>query len=155
MISPYFRRIEKMSNKKHIVCPQCLAVNAIPSERLGDNPKCGKCKAPLFRGHPIELTDQNFSKFIAKSDIPIVVDFWAEWCGPCKMMAPAFAEASKQLEPNIILAKLNSEVAQQTAAQFGIRSIPSIIMFKNGKEVSRQAGALNTQQIIQWAQANA
>lgn len=144
-----------MSNKKHVVCPHCMAVNRIPVERLGDNPKCGKCKKPLFTGHPVELNDQTFAKFISKNDIPVVVDFWAEWCGPCKMMAPAFAEASARLEPNVILAKLNTEVAQQTAAQFGIRSIPSIIMFKNGKEVARQAGALNTQQIIQWAQANA
>ncbi len=144
-----------MSDKKHIVCPHCSAVNRIPASRLADKPICGKCKQPLFTGHPIELTDQNFAKFIAKSDVPVVVDFWAEWCGPCKMMAPAFAEASVQLEPNIILAKLNTEVAQQTAAQFGIRSIPNIIIFKNGKEVLRQAGALNTQQIVQWAQSNA
>ena len=144
-----------MSDKKHILCPHCVAVNRIPATRLGDKPKCGKCKNALFAGHPVELTDQTFSKFINNSDIPVVVDFWAEWCGPCKMMAPAFAEASAQLEPNILLAKLNTEVAQQTAAQFGIRSIPSIIMFKNGKEVSRQAGALSAQQIIQWANSQA
>ncbi len=139
-----------MSDKKHIVCPHCSAVNRIPASRLTDNPKCGKCKNSLFTGHPVELSDQTFSRFINKNDVPVVVDFWAEWCGPCKMMAPAFAEASAQLEPKAILAKLNTEQAQQTAAQFGIRSIPSIILFKNGKEVSRQAGALNTQQIIQW-----
>lgn len=144
-----------MSNKKQLVCPHCLAVNRIPASRLGDRPNCGKCKKPLFTGHPVELTDQNFAKFIGKSDVPVVVDFWAEWCGPCKMMAPAFAEASAQLEPNVILAKLNTELAQQTAAQFSIRSIPSIVVFKNGKESARQAGALNTQQIIQWAKANA
>jgi len=139
-----------MNDKVHIVCPHCTAVNRIPTTRLGDHPNCGKCKKPLFTGHPVELTDQNFAKFIAKSDLPVVVDFWAEWCGPCKMMAPAFVEASAQLEPKVILAKLNTEVAQQSAAQFSIRGIPSILLFKNGKEAARQAGALNVQQIIQW-----
>ena len=143
-----------MSENKHVVCQHCLAVNNIPTARLADGAKCGKCKKPLFTGHPIELNDQNFSRFITRNDLPIVVDFWAEWCGPCKMMAPAFAKASVQLEPHIMLAKLNTELAQQTAAQFNIRSIPSIIMFKNGKELSRQAGALNTQQIIRWATTN-
>lgn len=143
-----------MNNKKHIVCPHCSATNAIAQERLGDKPQCGKCKQTLFTGHPVALNDQNFTKFIAKSDVPVVVDFWADWCGPCKMMAPAYAEASAQLEPNVILAKLNTEEAQQTAAQFNIRSIPSIIMFKNGKEVSRQAGALSSQQIVEWVQSH-
>ncbi len=143
-----------MSDKTQLVCPHCSAVNRIPTSRLGDKPRCGKCKKPLFTGHPVELTDQNFAKVIQKSGVPVIVDFWAEWCGPCKMMAPAFAEASALLEPQFILAKLNTEVAQQTAAQFGIRSIPSILMFKNGQEVARQAGALNTQQIVQWARSH-
>ncbi len=141
-----------MTDKKHIVCPHCGATNRIPKIRLTDKPLCGKCKKKLFTGSPIELNDQNFSKIINKSDIPILVDFWAEWCGPCKMMAPAFAEASSQLEPNVILAKLNTEHAQQTAAQFGIRSIPCLILFKSGKEFSRKTGAMSASQIIQWAQ---
>lgn len=141
-----------MTDKKHIVCPHCSAVNRIPENRLGDQPSCGKCKNKLFTGQPIELNDQNFLKFISKNDIPVLVDFWAEWCGPCKMMAPAFSEASNILEPNIILAKLNTEVAQQSAAMFSIRSIPSLVLFKNGKETARQAGAMSAPQIIQWAQ---
>ena len=142
-----------MTDKKHIVCPHCGAINRIAKTRLSDKPSCGKCKKMLFTGFPIELSDQNFSKIISKSDIPILIDFWAEWCGPCKMMAPAFAEASSQLEPNVILAKLNTEHAQQTAAQFAIRSIPCIILFKNGKEFSRKTGAMGAPQIIQWAQS--
>ena len=142
-----------MTDKKHIVCPHCSAVNRVAEARLMDKPLCGKCKNKLFTGHPIELNDQNFSKVIGKSDIPVLVDFWAGWCGPCKMMAPAFAEASAQLEPRLILAKLDTEQAQQTSAKYGIRSIPSLILFKNGKEVSRQAGAMNTAQIIQWVQS--
>jgi len=142
-----------MTDKKHIVCIHCGATNRIAKLRLTDKPLCGKCKMKLFTGSPIELNDQNFSKVINKSDIPILVDFWAEWCGPCKMMAPAFAEASSQLEPNVILAKLNTEQAQQSAAQFGIRSIPCLILFKGGKEFSRKTGAMSAPQIIQWSQS--
>lgn len=143
-----------MSSKTQIVCSHCLAVNRIPSERLGDKPKCGKCKKSLFTGKPIELTDQNFTKIVAKSEVPVVVDFWADWCGPCKMMGPSFEAAAEQLEPNVILAKVNTQLAEQTAARFGIRSIPSILIFKNGKEVARQAGAMDLQQILQWVNAN-
>lgn len=143
-----------MSETKQCVCPSCGAVNRIPESRLGDNPKCGKCKQPLFSGKPINLTDANFAKFIAKSDLPIVVDFWAEWCGPCKMMAPDFAKAAAAMSPNVIFAKVNTELAKQTAAKFDIRSIPSLIIFKNGQSTVRQAGAMNNQQIQQWVQAS-
>jgi len=107
----------------------------------------------IFTASPIVLDDQNFSKIINKSGIPILVDFWAEWCGPCKMMASAFAEANSQLEPNVILAKLNTEHAKQTASKFGIRSIPCLVFFKNDKEFSRQTGAMSAPQIVKWVQS--
>ena len=144
-----------MSDQKHIVCPNCNTTNRIPADRLGDGPKCGECKEPLFAGHPLTLTAGNFAAHVGNSDIPVVVDFWAPWCGPCKMMAPAFAEAAKQLEPNFRLAKVDTEAEQALGAQFGIQSIPTIAIFKNGQEVARQAGALSAAQIVQWVQSNA
>jgi len=137
-----------------IICPQCSATNRIPDNRLQDAPKCGKCKQPLFMGAPVELTDSTFQKHIAKNDIPVVVDFWASWCGPRKMMAPEFKKAAEQLEPSVRFAKLSTENNQQTAAQFGIRSIPTMILYKNGKEVAQQAGAMSAVQISQWVQSH-
>lgn len=138
----------------HIICPHCSATNRIPSNRLQDGPKCGKCKQPLFTGAPVELTDSTFQKNISKNDIPVVVDFWASWCGPCKMMAPEFKKAAEQLEPRVRFAKLDTESNQQTAARFGIRSIPTMILYKNGKEVAQQAGAMSAAQISQWVQSH-
>ena len=140
-----------MSDSLHIVCPSCGAINRIPSARIGQHPKCGKCKAPLFNAHPVELNAQNFSRMIGRNDIPVLVDFWAPWCGPCQMMAPAFEQAAVQLEPRMRLAKLNTEAEQAIGAQLGIRNIPTLAIFRNGKELARQAGAMGAADIVRWA----
>lgn len=143
-----------MSNLKHVVCPSCNATNRIPEERLAASPHCGKCHEPLFQQRPVNLSATNFQQHINRSDIPVVVDFWAPWCGPCKMMAPAFEEAAGQLEPNARLAKLNTEEEQTIAGQLNIRSIPTMVIFKNGREIARQSGAMQATDIVNWVRAN-
>jgi len=142
-----------MSISKKVVCPYCGAVNRIPAERLGDNPLCGKCRKNIFASKPVQLTKANFQKQISNSEIPVLVDFWAPWCGPCKMMAPAFEKAAIALEPDVRLAKLNTEEEQQIGAQFDIRSIPTLVLFKDGKEIARQSGAMMGGQIEQWTKS--
>ena len=139
-----------MSEPVHIVCPHCGTTNRLPHERLVDAPACGKCKKALFDGHPVALTEADFDRHVGKSDIPIVVDFWAAWCGPCKMMAPQFARAAQELEPAVRLAKLDTEAAQGIAARYGIRSIPTMIAFKGGREIARQSGAMDAASIVRW-----
>ena len=142
-----------MSETTHIVCPHCDTVNRIPSVRLSEGPRCGRCHRPLFVGHPVELNGANFEHHVGRSDIPIVVDFWAPWCAPCKMMAPAFEQAAHQLEPRARLAKVNTEAEGALGAQFGIRSIPTMAVFRGGREVGRQAGAMGAADIVRWVQS--
>lgn len=133
-----------------IVCPNCAAVNRVPAEKDARAAKCGKCGSALFGGHPAAFDDRSFEKQITRSSVPVVVDFWADWCGPCKMMAPEFVKAAQALEPAVRFAKLDTEAAQQTAAAYGIRSIPTMIVFHKGREIARQSGAMQAGHIVQW-----
>jgi thioredoxin 2 len=142
-----------MADTLHIVCPNCTATNRIPATRLGETPKCGQCHQPLFTGHPVALTASSLQRFIERSDLPVVVDFWAPWCGPCRMMAPEYAAAAPELEPQVRLAKVDTEAEPALGGQFGIRSIPTLVCFRGGREIARRSGAISRAEIVRWVRS--
>jgi thioredoxin 2 len=140
-----------MSGTIEIVCPRCEAINRVPAARLGDGPACGACHAPLFEGRPVALTEQGFRRHLRPGGLPLLVDFWAAWCGPCRAMAPEFEAAARTLEPRMRLAKVSAEEAPGLAAELGISGIPALVLFAGGREIARRAGAMPTRQIVAWA----
>ncbi len=142
-----------MSDPLHIVCPHCHTTNRVRSDDLAQQPDCGSCHKPLFMAHSVALDESNFERHLSRSQIPLLVDFWAPWCAPCRQMAPAFEQAASQLEPRVRLVKVNTEEAQALGSRYNIRSIPTLALFLNGREVARQAGAMGAADIVRWTQA--
>ena len=144
-----------MSDTIMIRCPHCGASNRVPDARLAEASNCGRCHELLFTGRPLELDQAGFDQLVATEEIPLLVDFWASWCGPCQQMAPAFIKAAGLLEPQLRLAKVDTEAASSLAARFNIRSIPTLILFRSGKEIARQPGAMSAEGIVRWARSAA
>ena len=134
----------------NVVCGVCSALNRVPAERIEQGPSCGKCRAPVFGGEPLELSDANFERYVSKNDLPVLVDFWAPWCGPCQQMAPQFKQLAADLKGRVLLYKVNTEVAIRVAHEQRIRSIPTLILYQSGKPVAHHAGAAMAPQIKQW-----
>lgn len=139
-----------MSPDTHVVCGHCQAVVRVPAEKLANAPHCSRCHEALFNGHPMTLTSATFDTHISRSDLPLVVDFWAPWCGPCLAMAPRFEQVARQMELKMRFAKINSDEEPNLAARFNIRSIPTLMVFRNGREIARQSGAMDAAALTRW-----
>ncbi|MDO5058288.1 MAG: thioredoxin TrxC [Lautropia sp.] len=139
-----------MSEGWIVGCPSCHGLNRVPAARLADDPSCGKCGQPLFTGKPLALDEAGFRAHVERATLPVLVDFWAPWCGPCQMMAPHFEAAAEALEPQVRLVKVDTQAQQALGARFGIRSIPTLALFREGREIARQPGAMGTADIVRW-----
>ena len=139
-----------MSAGRRIVCGHCGQINRLPADRPPSAGRCGSCHELLFDGHPIEVDEQAFARHVAHSDIPVLVDVWAPWCGPCRAMAPMFERAAKELEPKVRLLKLNADKAPAVSSRFSIKGIPTLLLMRDGKEISRRSGAMDTKTIVAW-----
>jgi len=140
-----------MSDVVQVACPACLAPNRVPAARIAEDPKCGKCGAALLDGAPAELNEDQFEPFVQRTELPVLVDFWAPWCGPCRAMAPHFERAAQQMKDRVRLVKVNTEEAPGLAARYNIRAIPTLVLFRNGVEQKRMSGALDAGALERWA----
>jgi thioredoxin 2 len=143
-----------MSDGRQIVCGHCGQINRLPIERAPQGARCGSCHQPVFKGHPIEVDEEDFARHVAHSDIPVLIDVWAPWCGPCRALAPMFERAAQQLEPNVRLLKLNSDRAPATPSRLGITGIPTQLLMQGGREIARHAGAMDARSIVAWTESS-